>query len=249
MNNELCAYIDGKKVGTFVENNGQITFSYVDNPSQHISLSMPASRRTHKNKSSLCCLWGLLPDNQQALGNMAREADTGQFFPRFTWATIDSENGGLFAEGDISKQGVDEDSKYGAIGEVIEDYIREDNITDEIKKLYRDALGTEITGDDIFHFVYGKLHDPGYRETYAADLEKMLPHIETPATREKFDKFTAAGEKLMELHVGYEDVEPWPLTIDVRGDESDRETWRVVKMAWAKKKDPEIGNYVNDVTT
>lgn len=76
MNNELCAYIDGKKVGTFVENNGQITFSYVDNPSQHISLSMPASRRTHKNKSSLCYLWGLLPDNQQALANMAREAGT-----------------------------------------------------------------------------------------------------------------------------------------------------------------------------
>ncbi len=27
-----------------------------------------------------------------------------------------------------------------------------------------------VTGDDIFHFVYGKLHDPNYREAYAADF-------------------------------------------------------------------------------
>ncbi|NTS21778.1 hypothetical protein HT105_23415, partial [Bacteroides fragilis] len=39
--------------------------------------------------------------------------------------------------------------------------------------------GADVTSDDIFHFVYGKLHDPNYREIYAGDLKKMLPHIET----------------------------------------------------------------------
>ncbi|QNE89164.1 DEAD/DEAH box helicase [Corynebacterium incognita] len=174
----------------------------------------------------------------------------GQFFPRFTWAKVEADDGALFGEGGVEKQGAGEESKYGLIGEVVDGYVRVDNVTAEIKSLYRDALGADITGDDIFHFVYGKLHDPVYREKYAADLKKMLPHIETPATRAEFDKFAAAGERLMELHVGYEDVEPWPLTIDVRGDENDRETWRVPKkMAWAKKKDPETGKNVNDVTT
>ncbi|MBS5998898.1 type ISP restriction/modification enzyme, partial [Corynebacterium sp.] len=102
--------------------------------------------------------------------------------------------------------------------------------------------------DNIFHFVYGKLHDPGYRTKYAADLKKMLPHIETPSSRAEFDKFAAAGKELMNLHVNYESVEPWPLDIQVKGDESDRETWRVKKMKWAKRKDPETGKNVNDVT-
>ena len=171
---------------------------------------------------------------------------TGQFFSRFTWEKVDPEDGGLFGAVGVDKQ---EESKYGVIGEEIAGYVRVDNITEDIKKLYRDALGADITGDDIFHFVYGKLHDPGYRETYAADLKKMLPHIQTPATREEFNKFAVAGEQLMELHVGYENVEPWPLTIDVSADADDRETWRVDKMKWKKRKDPETGKSVDDVTT
>ena len=172
--------------------------------------------------------------------------DTGQYFPRFTWAAVEADDGGLFGEGTAVKQG--EASVYGSIGEVVDGYVRVDNITDEIKALYRDALGSDITGDDIFHFVYGKLHDPVYRTKYAADLKKMLPHIETPSSRAEFDKFAAAGQKLMDLHVNYETVEPWPLDIQVKGDEADRETWRVLKMKWAKRKDPETGKNVNDVT-
>lgn len=158
----------------------------------------------------------------------------GQFFTRFTWTPVDAEDGGLFGEGNVVKQG--EASVYGQVGEVVDGYVRVDNITDEIKQIYRDALGSDASGDDIFHFVYGKLHDPAYRAQYAADLKKMLPHIETPSSRAEFDKFAAAGK------------EPWPLDIQVKGDESDRETWRVHKMKWAKRKDPETGKNVNDVT-
>lgn len=171
---------------------------------------------------------------------------TAQFFPRFTWEPMDAEDGGLFGEGASISEG--EPSIYGQVGEVVAGYVRKDNITDEIKALYRDALGADVTGDDIFHFVYGKLHDPNYREAYAADLKKMLPHIETPGSRAEFDKFARAGKELMDLHVGYEDVEPYPLDIAVKGDESDPETWRVLKMKWARKKDPETGKNVNDVT-
>lgn len=173
-------------------------------------------------------------------------SNAGQFFTRFIWSPAVADDGGLFGEGDVVKQG--ETSIYGSIGEVVDGYVRVDNITDEIKALYRDALGADIAGDDIFHFVYGKLHDPGYRTKYAADLKKMLPHIETPSSRAEFDKFAAAGKELMDLHVNYESVEPWPLDIQVKGDESDRETWRVKKMKWAKRKDPETGKNVNDVT-
>ena len=170
----------------------------------------------------------------------------GNSSPRFTWTAIEADDGGLFGENSVVK--LDETSVYGEIDEIVDGYVRVDNITDEIKKIYRDALGADITGDDIFHFVYGKLHDPAYRTKYAADLKKMLPHIETPSSRAEFDKFAAEGKELMGLHVGYESVEPWLLDIQVKGDESDRETWRVLKMRWAKRKDPETGKNVDDVT-
>ena len=173
-------------------------------------------------------------------------SNAGQFFPRFTWSPVNAEDGGLFGEGNVVKQG--EASVYGQVGEVVDGYVRVDNITDDIKALYRDALGGDVSGDEIFHFVYGKLHDPGYRTKYAADLKKMLPHIETPTSRAEFDKFAVAGKELMALHVNYESVEPWPLDIQVKGDESNRETWRVQKMKWAKRKAPETGKNVNDVT-
>ncbi|MDK4276392.1 DEAD/DEAH box helicase [Corynebacterium accolens] len=189
-----------------------------------------------------CTATDRIPD----LVAVAGAGNPGQFFPRFTWTPVDAEDGGLFGEGNVVKQG--ETSAYGQVGEVVDGYVRVDNITDEIKQIYRDALGGDVSGDDIFHFVYGKLHDPGYRTQYAADLKKMLPHIETPNSRAEFDKFVAAGKELMALHVDYESVEPWPLDIQVKGDESNRETWRVQKMKWAKRKDPETGKNVNDVT-
>src|SRR5699024_3358505 len=74
--------------------------------------------------------------------------------------------------------------------------------------------------------------------------------IPTPETRERFDQFVAAGRALADLHVGYEDVEPWPLNIVVKKgvDPEDRETWRVKKMRRPKVKDPETGKNVDDLT-
>ncbi|MCQ9335679.1 DEAD/DEAH box helicase [Corynebacterium phoceense] len=171
---------------------------------------------------------------------------TTQFFPRWTWEPVEAPEGEL----DFG-MGASEGSEPGTEGEILDGYRRVDNITDEILGIYREALGSDVTKDDIFYFVYGQLHDPGYREKYAADLKKMLPHIETPTSRARFDQLAAAGRELMDLHVNYEDVEPWPVTVEVKAsaDENDRETWRVQKMKWAKKKDPSTGKNVNDVTT
>lgn len=66
-----------------------------------------------------------------------------------------------------------------------------------------------ITKDDIFHYVYGVLHDPVYRETYAINLKREFPRI--PFYPE-FWRWAEWGERLMALHIGYEAVEPWPLS-------------------------------------
>jgi predicted helicase len=162
----------------------------------------------------------------------------GQFFPHWTYERVESPDGEL-ALASTNDSDVDE---YG--------YRRIDNITDGIFELYRAAVGDKVTKDDIFYYVYGLLHQPEYREKYAADLKKMLPHIPTPEAWERFAQLSNAGRKLAELHVDYEAVEPYPLDVQLKpgADPDDRETWRVQKMKWAKKKDSETGKNVDDNT-
>lgn len=65
-----------------------------------------------------------------------------------------------------------------------------------------------LTRDDIFHYVYGVLHDPVYREIYAQNLKREFPRI---PFYPDFWRWAGWGETLMSLHIGYESVEPWPL--------------------------------------
>jgi len=65
-----------------------------------------------------------------------------------------------------------------------------------------------VTNDAIFHYVYGVLHDPIYREKYALNLKREFPRVPFYAD---FWKWAGWGEKLMALHIGYETVDPWPL--------------------------------------
>jgi predicted helicase len=62
--------------------------------------------------------------------------------------------------------------------------------------------------DMIFHYVYAVLHDPVYRETYALNLKREFPRI---PFYPDFARWAAWGEQLMAMHIGYEDVEPWPV--------------------------------------
>ncbi|RPA65935.1 DEAD/DEAH box helicase [Gordonia oryzae] len=162
----------------------------------------------------------------------------GQFFPRWTYEKGDAD-ADCALDLETETQDLDE---YG--------YRRIDNITDEVLTVYQAAIGNQVTKDDIFFYVYGLLHDPDYRETYAADLKKMLPHIPTPDTPARFEQLASAGRALSDLHVGYDDVAPYPVDVQLKpgADPADRETWRASKMKWAKKKDPENGKSVNDVT-
>ncbi|MGB5148355.1 MAG: type ISP restriction/modification enzyme, partial [Porticoccaceae bacterium] len=106
-----------------------------------------------------------------------------------------------------------------------EDGNRIDNITDwslaQFKKHYQLGNGKKaqpITKEVIFHYVYAVLHDPVYREKYAQNLKREFPRIPFYAD---FWQWAGWGKALMDLHIGYESVEPWPLTrIDVPDDKA-----------------------------
>lgn len=80
-----------------------------------------------------------------------------------------------------------------------------------VAKMVRQAHhegNSPITKDDIFYYVYGVLHDPEYRETYAINLKREFPRI---PFYPDFTQWAEWGKRLMDLHIGYEDVKPWPL--------------------------------------
>ena len=109
---------------------------------------------------------------------------------------------------------------------------RRENITDWALAQYRAHYQDDtITKWDIFHYVYALLHHPDYRERYEANLKRDLPRL--PYTPD-FWGFAKAGQRLGEIHVGYEDAEEYPLdfveTPDVQLD------WRVEKMKLSKDK-------------
>ncbi|NMM17517.1 MAG: DEAD/DEAH box helicase, partial [Cellulomonas sp.] len=126
----------------------------------------------------------------------------GQFFPRWTYEPVQPTDGGQGAL-ELGAEQVD----------VVAGYHRVDNITDGILADYAAAYGPTVTKDDVFYYVYGLLHSPDYRTTFAADLKKMLPRIPKVPDVEDFQAFAAAGRALATLHIGYEAVAPYPLAI------------------------------------
>ena len=87
---------------------------------------------------------------------------------------------------------------------------RLDNITDWALTEFRTHYATAkppIAKDAIFHYVYAVLHDPIYRETYAQDLKRSFPRI---PFYPDFHRWVEWGERLMQLHINYETIEPYP---------------------------------------
>ncbi len=168
-----------------------------------------------------------------ALPDLSFYTYTAQFFPRWTFEKPASD-GALFAS---------------AAGEVDEyGYRRVDNITDEILTLYRSEFGDQLTKDDIFYYVYAVLHSEQYRETFAADLKRMLPRIPLAASTTDFEAFTDAGRKLADLHIGYESIEPYPLPEPTVAGLDEWELYRVQKMRWADKTSKKAIIYNSHIT-
>ena len=110
---------------------------------------------------------------------------------------------------------------------------RQENITDWALSEFRTHSGDDtITKWDIFHYNYGLLHHPAYREKYEMNLKRDLPHI---PFAENFWGFANAGAALADLHINYESA---PKYDGLKSIETEGMTieWRVEKMRLSKDK-------------
>ena len=70
-------------------------------------------------------------------------------------------------------------------------------------------LDQNIGKEDIFHYVYGVLHNPAYRQKYEQNLKRSLPRV---PFYDDFWQWAAWGKALMALHIGFESAPLYPLT-------------------------------------
>jgi predicted helicase len=125
-------------------------------------------------------------------------------------------------------------------------YRKKDGVSDFILTKAREQYQIEfIMKEDIFYYVYGFLHSKSYRETFSADLKKMLPHLPLVERYTDFVAFSKAGRTLADLHLHYETVLPYP-GVKVCGEESD--DFRVKKMRFLKRDRKDIIIYNKSIT-
>ena len=86
---------------------------------------------------------------------------------------------------------------------------RVSNITGWGLRQFREHYGDDsISGEGIFAYTYAMLHDPAYRQQYEVDLHREFPRV---YFQEDFALWAQQGRGLLDLHLGFETAEPWPL--------------------------------------
>lgn len=92
-------------------------------------------------------------------------------------------------------------------------HTRRDAITNDGLAHFQAAYPSEtISKEDLFYYIYGLLHSPDYRERFKNNLAKALPRIPAVKTFADFAAFRDAGRALGDLHVNFENVEPYMVT-------------------------------------
>lgn len=142
--------------------------------------------------------------------------DGAQCFPLYYYEENNSQNSDMF------------DGEAGGL-------TRRDAISDETLNDFKTRYGAKVTKEDIFFYVYGVLHSPEYKQRFQTDLKKVLPRLPFAGD---FWAFSKAGKKLSDLHIGYEQCEPWPVQETARLLDIDpKKDCRVQKMTFGKGKD------------
>ena len=144
-------------------------------------------------------------------------SSNGQFFPRYVYEPTE-EAPKLFATEELN---------------AVTGWTRLDNIAPAVLERFRLLFGASVTSDDVFAYAYGVMHSREYRRKFAADLRKSLPHIPMATSASNFTAIASAGQTLLNLHLSYELVKPFPLVEEWSGPEASA-AYRVTKMHFGK---------------
>ena len=172
-------------------------FCYLDNVMCWSMYKVPSLFPTGKNNLAIAITKDS-PEFSCLITNVSFDYQyfhNGVSFPLYWYETIEPKQNSLFEEN--------------------AQIVKHEAISDFILERAQSKYGNKVQREDIFYYVYGILHSKSYRETFSADLKKMLPRIPLVSDYQKFWAFSRAGRELAELHLNYENIEPCPgVTVD-----------------------------------
>lgn len=169
---------------------------YFDDDLNQERYKQPELFPTSQTKNLLICVTGigstklfstLISDKIPCLDYVEKS----QCFPLYWYETIKPNQKSLFEDDDAQ-------------------IVRHEAISDFILERAQSKYGNKVQKEDIFYYVYGILHSKSYRETFEADLKKMLPRIPLVSDYQKFWDFSKAGRELANLHLNYEKIAAYP---------------------------------------
>lgn len=176
-------------------------------PESHMPNRVICVKGVGANKDFTAVMSDVIPDLEMI--------SKGQSFPLYWYEKADGADNQLFG------------------GQVVDGYRRKYALSDAAFARFSKAYGSDVSKEDVFYYVYGILHSPEYLGRFGTDLKKMLPRI--PLAQD-FWAYSKAGRTLADLHVGYEQAEPYPLgqTTGQLGLDPSAD-FRVAKMRFGKK--------------
>lgn len=102
------------------------------------------------------------------------------------------------------------------------------NLKKEEWQKFNDAVGKETTPEEILAYIYAVLHSLSYRERYKEFLKVDFPRIPLPRTAKEFNRLTAIGQQLIDLHL-MNNTQSWKCTTtfpEVGSQQVDFQEWK-----------------------
>ena len=102
------------------------------------------------------------------------------------------------------------------------------NLKKEEWQKFNDAVGKETTPEEILAYIYAVLHSLSYRERYKEFLKVDFPRIPLPKTAKEFNRLTAIGQQLIDLHL-MNNTQSWKCTTtfpEVGSQQVDFQKWK-----------------------
>ena len=120
------------------------------------------------------------------------------------------------------------------------------NMRPEVLAKISSAVGEPVSGEELFDYVYGVLHDPEYRVKYFEFLKIGYPRIPYPRDLAEYRSFATRGARLRRLHLMDDSLDlPLVATFDIAGT-NEVTTVRYEKMTTEAGQEQEGKVWIND---
>jgi predicted helicase len=127
-------------------------------------------------------------------------------------------------------------------------YRKRFNLNRDFLKKLEEKYKTSVSPEELFYYIFGILNTPGYQQKFRNDLKRYRPRIPFSDNYETFQKISQIGKEIADLQLNYQNLEGYPLEIEISPDCNPEELKTYFPRLKFDKKNPTQLKY-NDCIT